>query len=152
MGTRSLTHVHDDDGKTLVTIYRQFDGYPEGLGQEYADLFSGFMIVNGISGGEGDKAANGMGCLAAQLVAHMKKKIGNVYLYPPDSKDCGEEYVYHIRQGETATLPGPFPKAANSILLECFDTDGEGNETQKIFSGPPEKFAEALAERSKADT
>jgi len=31
MGTRSLTHVYHDD-KVILTLYRQFDGYPEGLG------------------------------------------------------------------------------------------------------------------------
>jgi len=30
------------------------------------------------------------------LVCHLKDGIGNVYIYPAGSVDCGEEYVYHI--------------------------------------------------------
>lgn len=95
MGTRSLTHIKSDDGtKTLLTIYKQYDGYPEGLGQDLANLIGGMNIVNGYS--EGD-SANGMSCLAAQVVKALKDGIGNVYIYPANAKDCGEEYTYVIR-------------------------------------------------------
>ena len=44
MGTRSLTFVYEDN-KPIVNMYRQFDGYPEGHGQELADfLLSGAVI------------------------------------------------------------------------------------------------------------
>ena len=33
MGTRSLTFVYEGD-KPFVNMYRQFDGYPSGHGQE----------------------------------------------------------------------------------------------------------------------
>ena len=44
MGTRSLTFVYED--KTpILNMYRQFDGYPSGHGQELADfLLSGKMV------------------------------------------------------------------------------------------------------------
>ena len=50
MGTRCLTHVKDGDKKavTLVTIYRQYDGYPKGHGQELKKLFGNTEIINGI--------------------------------------------------------------------------------------------------------
>lgn len=113
MGTRSLTHVYDDDGKTiLLTMYRQMDGYPSGLGQELVDFLFGkrskngtyknpMVVVNGFGSGTPKKAANGMGCLAALLVSRLKgDQIGSVYIYPPGSTDCGEEYVYSIRLGD----------------------------------------------------
>ena len=31
MGTRSIIHVKDER-KTITTIYRQYDGYPSGMG------------------------------------------------------------------------------------------------------------------------
>ena len=37
-----------------------------------------------------------MGCLSAQLIAHLKDGVGNIYVYPPDSKDCWEEFTYYI--------------------------------------------------------
>jgi hypothetical protein len=38
MSTRSLTHVKDEAGRTLVTFYRQGDGYPTGHGKDLADF------------------------------------------------------------------------------------------------------------------
>lgn len=32
MGTRSIIHVKDGR-KTIVTLYRQYDGYPSGMGE-----------------------------------------------------------------------------------------------------------------------
>ena len=34
MGTRSLTFVYDEDGKKLINMYRQYDGYPSGRGMK----------------------------------------------------------------------------------------------------------------------
>ncbi len=97
MGTRSLTHIHDGylSAPVLTTIYRQFDGYPDGLGKELSEFLSPIEIVNGISD-RSKPIANGMGCLAAQIIKHLKEEVGNVYLYPPGSKDCGEEFTYRI--------------------------------------------------------
>lgn len=96
MGTRSLTHIHEGD-KTLVTMYRQFDGYPSGHGEELFKFLKDIKIINGISG-DADMGthANGMGCLAAQIISHFKQELGGIYIYPPDSNDCWEEYVYTI--------------------------------------------------------
>lgn len=100
MGTRCLTKVYDD-GAEVITMYRQFDGYLEGHGQELADFLRDFRIVNGITmedAGSKQPVANGMGCLAAQIVAHFKAAhlLGGFYLYPQGSTDCGEEYIYHV--------------------------------------------------------
>lgn len=97
MGTRSLTHIKDEDNKTLVTVYRQYDGYPKGHGLDLANFLVDITIVNGISLGENRKTANGMGCLAAQLIAELKKGAGGVYINTPDAKDCWEEYTYKVK-------------------------------------------------------
>ena len=96
MGTRSNTLVMEDD-KVLVNIYRQFDGYPEGHGVELAKLCD-VKIVNGISGDRKEKQANGMGCLAAQIIAGLKDGVGGVYIeYPNDGPNDWAEYVYVVR-------------------------------------------------------
>jgi hypothetical protein len=79
-------------------MYRQSDGYPAGHGSELAHFLLPFKIVNGISGNvKIGKVANGMGCLAAQLVANFKTDVGNIYLHPPIlGRDDGQEYEYHI--------------------------------------------------------
>jgi hypothetical protein len=89
MGTRSLTYVYEGKKEDwvlpFVCMYRQFDGYPTGHGAELAEFLN--------SG----KIANGMNCLAAQLVANFKKDSGGIYLYPPRLKqDCWQEYEYHV--------------------------------------------------------
>lgn len=96
MSTRSLTHVKDINGAILVTMYKQCDGYPEGMGAELIEFLGPATICNGITGKEDAPTYNGAGCLAAALVARFKTEIGGVYLSPPGSSDCGEEYVYTI--------------------------------------------------------
>ena len=96
MGTRSLTFVYDGD-EPMINMYRQFDGYPSGHGSELAIFLNSFdAIVNGISVGDTRRIANGMGCLAAQLIAHFKIDAGGFYIYPVTAKDCGQDYEYHV--------------------------------------------------------
>jgi len=94
MGTRHLTQMYDYDGAYLLTMYGQYDGYPEGYGQELADFLSEITLVNGI-GGQKFKIANGPGCLAAQIVSHFKGNgVGSFYIYPPDSRL--QEFTYKV--------------------------------------------------------
>lgn len=104
MGTRSLTVMLEEghkgkDGKEIIVMYRQMDGYPTGHGQELVDFLTGIKLVNGICPGDKERQivqANGMGCLAAQLVSHFKTEVGNFYLYPSKTRDCGEEWIYTV--------------------------------------------------------
>ena len=94
MGTRCLTTVMDGN-KEILCMYRQYDGYPEGHGAELLSAFKGFAIVNGL-GSNRKKIANGVGCLAAQIVAHFKTEPGGFYLYAPETRKVGEEYIYRV--------------------------------------------------------
>lgn len=100
MGTRSLTFVYEGE-EAIINLYRQYDGYPEGHGADLALFLTRGQLVNGISG-KATTQFNGMGCLAAQMVAEFKKGPGQFYLYPVSAKDCGQDYEYHIyeREGE----------------------------------------------------
>ena len=101
MGTRSLTHVLDEDNNTIITLYRQYGGYPDGHGADIYNQFGNLTIINGIGMGQSaPEYANGIGCFAAQLVAHFKKGIGGIYLYKPNSSDCWEDYTYYISPKE----------------------------------------------------
>ena len=99
MGTRSLTVLEMEDGTEIAVMYRQYDGYPEGHGQELKEFLAGFEIVNGFGCGDDQpiKQANGMDCLAAQIIAHFKTDIGNIYLMPAGTRDAGEEYIYTVK-------------------------------------------------------
>jgi hypothetical protein len=101
MGTRSIIHVKDGR-KTIVTLYRQYDGYPSGMGDDVKRILNDgkIDILNGYNGSSKIPAQfNGMGCLAAFLVGELKEqKIGNVYIMPTNSSDHGEEFIYTISQ------------------------------------------------------
>jgi hypothetical protein len=104
MGTRALIHVKDSGikSRTLVTIYRQYDGYPSGLGVDIKTILNegDVGIINGIGDHEAPIYFNGMGCLAAWLIKWLKEEIGNVYIVTPSGKDMGEEYTYTLYRDE----------------------------------------------------
>lgn len=134
MGTRSLTILKDGTTETaqdIAVMYRQYDGYPSGLGQELAEYLSGFNVVNGISN-ETTKLANGPDCLAAQIIAHFKESVGNVYLMRADTRNCGEEYRYYIysEAGKPITI-----KVGKMIWV-----DGQNDTEKVIFDGTPESM------------
>jgi len=108
MGTRALVKFIEDK-KTLVTLYRQYDGYPTGLGQDLLNSLNKgkVTITNGYGSKDTSPAAfNGIGCLAAYLVGVLKHRldrpnekgnsIGNVYLMPANTKNVGEEFIYTL--------------------------------------------------------
>jgi hypothetical protein len=101
MGTRCLTFVYEKYGqvqKPVCNMYRQFDGYPTGHGAELAEFLSGGRLVNGLihTKTAEEMVYNGMGCLAASMVAHFKQTPGSFYIYSTEERDCGQDYEYHI--------------------------------------------------------
>lgn len=131
MGTRSLTQVYEH-GKSVVCMYRQFDGYPTGHGAELAEFLSQFeAVTNGIAVGETRKTANGMGCLAAQMIGHFKTEAGGFYLMPIDSEDVGEEYDYHIHNDKV-------------VVNDCWSKEN-------LFSGSWASFAKFCTKETVAE-
>jgi hypothetical protein len=117
MGTRSLTAfiIKGKEDKEFVTVYRQFDGYPEGHGLHLAEFLN-----------QGEHLTyNGMGCLSAQVVAHLKEGWGNIHLEIPETRGVGEEYIYEV-----------YTDNKGNINMSCFDV-WKG---KTIFVGTPEKF------------
>ena len=98
MGTRSLTTFIDNfNDEEIVVMYRQMDGYPEGHGVALLEFLQGMDIVNGLPVGKSDDSlANGMSCLAAQVISHFKQGAGDFYLHTANTRDYGEEYIYTI--------------------------------------------------------
>ena len=94
MGTRCLTFVYDGN-VPVINIYRQFDGYPSGHGHELAQFLNSKTLVNGY-GEQNSAEANGMGCLAAQLIVQLKHGVGGIYIHPVTSTDCFQDYEYHV--------------------------------------------------------
>lgn len=143
MGTRSLTTFietyKDNEGKQkkeeIVTMYRQYDGYPSGHGQELVEFLSQGKLVNGI--GLNDTIVfNGMGCLSAQVIAHFKDGAGGFYLQRA-SKNSGEEYRYEVI--------GDFDTKEITIrVIEVGYMRGDKyiNKARVIFEGTPKEVLE----------
>jgi hypothetical protein len=119
MGTRCLTYVYE--GETpIICIYRQFDGYPSGHGVELSEFLTQIKIGAGLPGKpELFSYANGMGCLAAQMIVFFKKSPGGFYIHPIDhGQDCWQDYEYHVFE--------------NKVIVK--------NPTEVIFEGSYDEF------------
>ena len=128
MATRAMISVakreegvsfSEEPNKTIVDIYHHWDGYPEGLGVTLADYLNGKKVTNGL-GRDNDNLFNGMGCLAASLVAELKDGPGDVYIEPRESHGW-IDYQYYI-WGDTY----------KDIWISIFDGD------ECIFVGKPQ--------------
>ena len=140
MATRALINfVEREDGvsfsehpgvdKIHTQIYNHYDGYPQGLGVKLANLLDGYNVVNGLSSSYQGPIANGMGCLAAQIVGLLKDGPGNIYLHKPQEKDW-EDYEYFVWVKEHAEL-----------WISIFDYDGNC-----IFVGETDKLIDKYDE------
>lgn len=144
MGTRARINVIEG-GAILVSIYRQYDGYPEGLGREVAQFLCGLTLVNGM-GADKSSIANGMGCVAAQLIKTLKTEAGNVYIRDTGAHSQGEEYVYNVYAAGTEIWI-----AAYGGSMTAFGMPGdEESEMVTIFNGSPYEFLKFLKKTRKA--
>ena len=144
MGTRSLTFVYDEQD-VIINMYRQYDGYPSGHGAELAEFLGGFeAITNGIRVGDERKIANGMGCLAAQLVANFKVGAGQFYLYPATAVDCGQDYEYHIYKDAEGLRVRITDRGCNMFGLTMSDKN------EAIFDGTVMEFFDFCTEKETA--
>ena len=159
MGTRSLTFVYDGE-EPIINMYRQYDGYPTGHGAELAEFLAPFTLVNGLGVNETRKVANGMGCLAAQLVHNFKGSVGGeestsmkgrspnlaggFYLYPTSAVDCGQDYEYHIYNKDGELRIAITNRGCNFFGLTQSDTN------ERIFEGNLAAFTEFCTEKEEA--
>ena len=134
MGTRSLTYIEEshqtavadeennnevhETKQNILCMYRQYDGYLSGHGAELAEFLQDFTVVNGYNSNTPKRAANGMGCLAAQLIAHFKDGIGNIYIHEPNDSDCGEEYTYTIYEEDGKVRVRAYDVWAKKIIFD----------------------------------
>ena len=148
MGTRSLTAFYDEQGVSLAVLYRQFDGYPAGHGDELRTILAGSRMVNGITLGETSPIFNGAGDLAVRTITALKAESGGAsepggfYLRPPAeiaNSDGWEEYRYHIRPGS----------AGEGIRLQV--QSGWKADWTTLYDGPVDDFSPANAEPDEDD-
>ena len=134
MGTRSSYRVIEKVKTVetpLLSLYIQYDGYPDGHPLDVAHWLSGGKVVNGIPFMEKEEILfNGAGCLAAQLVAKLKNGPGGAYIEPLKARgNSGEEYLYDI-------VVDFSKQDIKFIAYENYD------EPKKFFEGTPQEFYE----------
>ena len=113
----------EEPNQTIVDIYHHWDGYPEGLGVTLASYLDDKRIVNGIGSKDNeDLIFNGMGCLAASLVAELKDGPGNVYIESRDQH--GWIDYYYVIWGDTD----------KDVWISIFDSG------ECIFVGKPQQL------------
>jgi len=142
MGTRALTFVYD--GSTpIVNMYRQYDGYPSGHGLELAQFLTRGRLVQGLSGKE-QVVFNGMGCLAAAMIANFKETPGGFYIYSVEETECGQDYEYHVYQVEDEIRVRVTNRGCNMFGLTMSDTN------DNIFDGSAVEFLDYCTEKAVA--
>lgn len=92
MGTRSTTRIYED-GRLLLALYKQYDGYPDEWGQQLKDFIHSGVFVNGITRGKNKPQFNGVGDFVLQLVKHFKEDAGGLYATTEKNR---AEYNYMI--------------------------------------------------------
>ena len=108
MSTKAILIIKENSN-TLVTIYKHWDGYiKDGFGENIYNFLKDKKIVDSISNRDSEQF-NGMGCLAASLIAHFKKGPGDVYIERNDLEDYGADYIYELN----------FEK--NCLMFKCSD-------------------------------
>jgi len=132
MGTRSNTIIIED-GFQLVNMYRQMDGYLDGHGADLLEFLEPITLVNGF-GQRTAGIANGAGCLAAQLIAHFKEGVGNIYLQAITQPEIEHENDFTY-----------------TILVEDMGIALEVHEYGAlIFEGTVEEFKQRIAQEKAA--
>jgi hypothetical protein len=143
MGTRCLTFVYDGD-EPIMNLYRQYDGYPKGHGAELALFLSRGELIRGLTG-EDRVQFNGMGCLAAQVVAHFKQSVGGFYIHPVTDTECGQDYEYHVYEREQQLMIRVVNRGCNMFGLTMDDTN------EVIFEGTAAELYERYGEELVAE-
>jgi len=160
MGTRCVVYISETEkAKPFLCIYRQCDGYLDGMGKDLLELLKGYKIVNGYSSDDSGcavcnkpgyehegkhsirdigidhpfvpkRVANGINCLAATIVKGLKDGLGNVYIYSPNTKDAGQEYEYRLY----------LVKGVLTLKIEVPGWADQNIPRKLIYSGPLDKF------------
>jgi len=113
MATRSIINLKDDEG-TILTIYKHWDGYPQGLGKKLVELKDSIKMINGLTNNteDGKIQINGFDDFIAYLIWYLKEGVsGDVYINRPIEvknitdywNDYFIDYVYEINKDLSIT-------------------------------------------------
>lgn len=141
MGTRSVTRVFEGDTE-VCTIYRHWDGYPEGHGAWLIEALEGKTAVNGwCSAATKPKQdlLNGAGRAAGYLIAKLYNDGHNPDVLPTGTKDADQDYEYHVKMPTIAAIDAAKPAAYDGlpIGIECFHVEGGWGDRPRTLTREP---------------
>lgn len=96
--SHSITLVRDSgkESPIIASIYKHTYGVYRDHGNELKMFMKDIRLLNETVTGESDRRiADGMGCLAAQLIKSLKKKPGEVYMIPTGMSQ-NEDFTYDV--------------------------------------------------------
>jgi len=158
MGTRSSVIVLNENKDKIINLYRQFDGYPEGMGKDIFNVFGNIKLTNGFNSDQEQENcwANGMEDLAEMVVCEIKNQcktstkfnsdtyekkqdydllgIGNVYLYPVDFEN-EQSYKYVIYPVDYED-----ENEYKKVYMSCTSS----GEKEPMYDGPMSGFGDWL--------
>lgn len=158
--TPCLTIIEDMNGEEIAVLYRDRDGCPSDHGRELAEFLSGIRIVSELPEREdpadglvqvifepgerfmrnGERIAEGMTCLAAQLVAFFKQEVGAVHLFPAGARVEDESYTYHVSG-----------QPDGEVRIRLIENSPEG-ESEELFDGTAADLFAWLDDQEGSDT
>jgi len=115
MGTRSTTKIYQD-GKLVLALYKQYDGYPEGWGKDLKGFLKSKRFVNGFSMDNKDRVFNGICDFALQLVCRFKEGAGGLYA---TTEDDSQQYNYVIE----FISADPETCGRSKVVVSCKEDD-----------------------------
>lgn len=116
MGTRSTTKIYDGND-LILSLYKQYDGYPDGWGKELKDFLKSGKFTNGFSSTDANSSTvfNGIGCFALQLVSHFKGGCGGLYATTAEDSQAYNYVIRYIHNEKETNLGNKGDK----ITIEC---------------------------------
>ena len=138
----SITYVHESDRRSpvLLRMLRRSDKREmlfgtAGLsthGKELKDFLSFITLVNGLSANQ-CAVANGMDCLAAQIVAHFKEGAGGIYLTLSTRSAEDSDFSYHVfEKNKVIHLEAEVAGAVVNFLPDSFADFGNEKEPRIV--------------------
>ena len=113
-----------------------YDGYPDGVGLDLARIMAEGQLVHGLGLDRTlGKYFNGDSCMAASVIALMKKEPGNIYLYPTNQDmDTNYTYVINVDEKEEITIKMTGGKSFEGTLEEFIEKFGTAEDKEKFLT------------------
>lgn len=135
MGT-SARVIFKSEGQTVFNMRAHYDGYPDGVGMDLARIMAGGQLVHGLGQDRTlGKYFNGDSCMAASVIALMKKEPGNIYLYPTNQDmDTNYTYVINVDDKEEITIKMTGGKSFEGTLEGFIEKFGTAEDKEKFLT------------------